>query len=102
MSIDEDTARFIEEHTFNCTINDVRSATPGPAGRLSEDYQKLLDRLYDAVYEQDAAFRDDLAQVWGHMLSHRLGRCNPEQTILTRQELTSRLELLSLRTGLFR
>lgn len=66
--------------------------------RLSEAYQQLLDRLYDAAYEQGASFREDLAQVRGRELSHRLGRSNPAHTILTRRELLSRLERLSLRT----
>jgi len=65
--------------------------------RSSEAYQQLLDCLYDAVYRQDASFREDLYQVRSRELSHRLGRPDPAHTILTRQELINRLERMSLR-----
>lgn len=164
--LDSETRSFIESRAFSRVILNVRSSTPGPAGRLSNftprsflfdgvacgsiegvlqsfkcpdptrqtgicalsgnqarsagrayewregqtlywqgeayprlstSYQALLDRLYDAVYAQDAAFRADLAAVRGHRLEHSLGRDDPAQTILTRREFVQRLERLSLR-----
>ncbi|MBQ7886105.1 MAG: leucine-rich repeat protein [Clostridia bacterium] len=167
-SLDEATVRFIQAHTFSHVVLDIRSASRGAVGRLSnftarafvfdgvacgsiegvlqsfkcadpvrqreicalagnearmagmaydwrerqelywlgtayprvsDAYQQLLDRLYDAAYAQDASLRDDLEQVRGRELSHRLGRTDPTQTILTRQELLDRLDRLRARTA---
>ena len=65
--------------------------------RRSEAYQRLLDRLYDAVYEQDAAFRDDLHALAGKKLDHRMGQSNPAETVLTRHEFVFRLMQLAER-----
>lgn len=63
--------------------------------RRSEDYQNLLDRLYLAVYEQDASFRQDLAEIRGKKIDHRMGLSNPSETVLTRHEFIFRLQRLS-------
>ena len=62
--------------------------------RSSVDYQRLLDRLYNTVYEQDEAFRKDIARVRGHHLMHSIGSSDPQNTILTENEFITRLKML--------
>jgi len=63
--------------------------------RGGEEYQRLLDRLYLAVYEQDEGFRRDIAQIKGKNIDHRMGLSDPAKTVLTRQEFVRRLKGLS-------
>jgi predicted NAD-dependent protein-ADP-ribosyltransferase YbiA (DUF1768 family) len=62
--------------------------------RLSDDYQRLLDRAYQALFDQSKTFRDALAASGQARLTHTLGNSDPCETILTADELCSRLELL--------
>ena len=58
----------------------------------------MLDRIYDAVFEQDAAFREDLAAMSGQKLDHRMGLTNPSETVLTRMEFVRELQRLIKKT----
>jgi hypothetical protein len=62
--------------------------------RLSEAYQALLDRAYEAMFAQAAKFRDALAASGKAPLTHSLGKDDPTETILTREEFISRLTRL--------
>lgn len=62
--------------------------------RLSDDYQALLDRAYDALFDESAAFRKALAATGDAPLTHSLGKDDPTETILTSHEFISRLERL--------
>lgn len=62
--------------------------------RKSAEYQYLLDRLYDAVYEQDEGFRTDLKNIGDKPFDHRKGNCNKEKTVLTRSEFIGELRRL--------
>lgn len=62
--------------------------------RLSDDYQLLLDRAFDALFEQSKTFRDALAATGDAQLAHSFGRDDPCETILTSSEFVSRLERL--------
>ena len=66
--------------------------------RQSDEYQRLLDRLYLAVYEQDEDFRRDISGIKGKNVDHRMGLSDPEKTVLTRQEFVRRLKGLSEET----
>ena len=68
-----------------------------PYDRLSEDYQALLDRAYDALFEQARGFRDALAAAGGAHFTHTIGKSDPCVTILTVDEFCSRLERLRRR-----
>lgn len=69
-----------------------------PYPRRSDEYGKLLDRLYDKVFEQDAAFRADLASLQGQKIDHRMGLTNPTETVLTRMEFVKELQRLIEKT----
>ena len=62
--------------------------------RLSREYQELLDRAYDALYLQVKRFRDALAATGNQKLTHRSGKQDPCETILTEEEFCSRLHRL--------
>lgn len=59
--------------------------------RLSRAYGEQIDRLYDAVFDQDESFREDLAQLRGRVIDHRMGHSDPAQTVLTRREFVGQL-----------
>jgi hypothetical protein len=54
--------------------------------RQSEEYQKLLRRAYQAMFDQSERFRAALMQTRGITLTHSSGETNPYKTILTAQE----------------
>jgi Bacteriophage protein GP30.3 len=65
--------------------------------RLSDDYQGLLDRAFDALFEQAPKFRNALSATGRALLVHRLGKSDPCETILTASEFCSRLDRLRTR-----
>ena len=66
--------------------------------RRSVEYHQLISRIYDAAFEQDFSFREDLSALRDKEIGHRMGRTNPSQTILTRQEFISQLKRLMERS----
>ena len=62
--------------------------------RDSKEYQELLDRLYQTVYEQNENYRRDLESCKGVTFTHSLGRHKKSDTVLTTQEFCSRLTKL--------
>lgn len=54
--------------------------------RQSEDYQKLLRRAYQAMFDQSERFRAALMATRGITLIHTSGNNDPYRTILTSQE----------------
>jgi predicted NAD-dependent protein-ADP-ribosyltransferase YbiA (DUF1768 family) len=65
-----------------------------PVDRLSDEYQALLDRAYDALFEQNKKFRDALAATGEAVLVHSIGSDDLTETILTPGEFCARLERL--------
>ena len=55
--------------------------------RQSEEYQQLIRRAYQAMFEQSERFRTALMQTRGMNLAHSSGEVNPYKTILTPAEL---------------
>ena len=62
--------------------------------RDSKEYQELLDRLYQTVYDQNDNFRRDLQSCKGVTFTHSLGKHKKSETVLTVQEFCSRLTKL--------
>lgn len=65
--------------------------------RQSPAYAELLKRIYDAAYEQDPTFREDLLATNGQPLCHSIGKSNPRDTVLTEDELIFQLKRLHIR-----
>lgn len=65
--------------------------------RDSEEYQQLLDRAYNARYAADFKFREALKASEGYTLTHRRGKNDILETVLTQDEFIQRLN--SLRDG---
>ena len=57
--------------------------------RQSEEYQQLIRRAYQAMFEQSERFRDALMQTRGITLVHTIGEPSPYKTILTPSEFCS-------------
>ncbi len=68
-----------------------------PFDRLSDEYQGLLDRAYDALFTQARKFRDALEATEHANLTHRSGKADPCETILTEEEFCGRLLRLRAR-----
>ena len=63
-------------------------------GRHGQEYQELISRLYDAVYDQDPTFRDDLRALGNEEICHSIGKSDPHDTVLTEQEFMDQLNRL--------
>ena len=64
-----------------------------PIDRFSDDYQKLLDRAYDAL-AQNTKFQAALLATGDARLTHSIGKRNMSQTVLTKSEFCGRLTKL--------
>lgn len=64
--------------------------------RNEQEYQELLDRAYDALLLNEG-FQRALGATGEAMLTHKLGRTNPKETVLTQSEFCGRLMRLRLR-----
>ena len=58
--------------------------------RDSERYQKLLDKAFNAL-SQNTSFQKALLATQNATLTHNIGKKKTSETVLTRQEFTSRL-----------
>lgn len=58
--------------------------------RDSKEYQDLLDRAYEALY-QNEGFRKALEATHNATITHSIGKNKQNETILTEQEFCSRL-----------
>lgn len=67
-----------------------------PMERKSEDYQVLLNRAYNAMYEQSEGFRKALHSTKS-TLGHSMGKTKESETVLTIREFCGRL--MKLRTS---
>jgi len=61
-----------------------------PIKRDSEEYQNLLNRAYNAMYE-NTKFKAALEASKGATLTHSIGKNKKSETVLTTQEFCSRL-----------
>lgn len=59
--------------------------------RSSKEYQDLLDRAYNAMYEQSDSFKKALNASGKGTLTHSMGKTNHNQTVLTVSEFCGRL-----------
>jgi hypothetical protein len=59
--------------------------------RKSKEYQDLLDRAYNAMYDQSESFRKALMASGNGTLTHSMGKTNKNETVLTTSEFCGRL-----------
>lgn len=64
-----------------------------PYKRKSSEYQVILDRAYNALFQNDA-FRKALYATKGCMITHTIGKIKESDTVLTQREFCSRLMYL--------
>lgn len=62
--------------------------------RCSRGYVLLITRIYDAIYDQDAAFRRDLLALKDAVIWHSIGKPDMRDTTLTEVEMLFQLERL--------
>ena len=62
--------------------------------RKSFEYQNLLNRAYNALYEQNESFRKCLDDAGNAKFTHSMGNKNKKETCLTRSEFCGRLQHL--------
>lgn len=62
--------------------------------RNSEDYQLILDHFYYTLYEQNSEFRQALVETGLTSFEHSIGKTSKHNTILTKDEYLTRLNLL--------
>jgi predicted NAD-dependent protein-ADP-ribosyltransferase YbiA (DUF1768 family) len=65
-----------------------------PMARDSQAYQDLLDRGYQAAFDQHEGFRKALDAAEGAVLRHSIGKSKITETVLTEREMCSRLTKL--------
>jgi len=71
-----------------------------PILRYSQDYQDLLTRAYDAMFEQSAKFRNALTAAGRNaVFTHSIGKSKESETILTEREFCA--QLMRLKNKLF-
>ena len=62
--------------------------------RDGKEYQELLDRLYQTVYDQNENYRRDIQSCKNVTFTHSIGKNKKSETVLTSQEFCSRLTKL--------
>lgn len=62
--------------------------------RDSKDYQELLDRAFDSLYENDSFRKALIASGKECAFTHTIGKNDKSKTILTQQEFCSRIAKL--------
>ena len=67
-----------------------------PYKRNSKEYQLLLDRAYDQLYE-NSSFKKALLATNNSTLKHSIGKIKITDTVITRKEFCSRLYTLRTR-----
>lgn len=65
--------------------------------RTSRGYMLLIERIYDAIYEQDETFRRDLLALGPSDIHHSIGRSNMRKTTLTEAEMLYNIQRLRIR-----
>ena len=66
-------------------------------GRHSEEYQKLIDRAYECMFNQSPSFKRALIASGNAVFTHNIGKRDAHRTILTQQEFCSRLRIIKRR-----
>jgi len=68
-----------------------------PIKRDSDEYQLLLNKLYNCIYEQDESFRKAIRDTGNGVLKHTIGKNKESDTVLTEREFCRRLTQLRIK-----
>lgn len=84
------------EHTTDWQKDQILWWQGKKIDRHSDVYQNIIDRAYEALFQNDN-FRKALLATGQEELTHSIGEVDPRKTILTKQEFCSRLIFLRKR-----
>jgi len=59
--------------------------------RGGEEYQKFLDRAFEAMFAQNESFKNALIATRDAVITHSIGKNKTADTVLTEREFVSRL-----------
>jgi hypothetical protein len=62
-----------------------------PIARESDEYQQLLDEAFEALFKGNEKAKKALLETKDAPLTHKIGRRNPKETVLTQSEFCGRL-----------
>ena len=62
--------------------------------RSSKEYQTLISRAYQALYDQSEEYRKTLDDAGDAVFTHSIGNKNKKETVLTEREFCARLQML--------
>ena len=65
--------------------------------RESRGYMLLIERIYDAIYEQDETFKQHLLALGPANIHHSIGRSGQSKTTLIEAEMVSNIQRLRVR-----
>lgn len=65
-----------------------------PIDRLSEEYDILISRAYDCLFEQNEEFRNSLKESLPYKLDHTIGKSGKINTLMTKSEFLIQLNRL--------
>jgi hypothetical protein len=68
-----------------------------PYDRSSRQYLLLVTRAYDAVFEQDTSFTEDLRNIGSQEIYHSIGNPDMHDTVLTEVEMIHQLNRLRIK-----
>lgn len=67
--------------------------------RRSDEYQEIITKLFDTVFDQDPTYREAIKQAQPFILIHSIGKLYFYQTTLTQKEFVNQLNRLKQRIG---
>lgn len=65
--------------------------------RSGKEYQELLDRAYNAMFDQNEGFRKALQAAGNATFTHSIGKNKESETVLTEREFCRRLHDMQLK-----
>jgi len=65
-----------------------------PIDRQSEKYNKLIERSYDCLFEQNEEYRNALTESLPYKLDHTIGKSGKTNTLMTKSEFLIQLNRL--------
>lgn len=87
-------AWFIGQEYNNWKNDQILYWVYEPIDRHSKEYNILIDRLYDTVFEQNKNYYNTIKESLNYNLDHSIGSIDPYETIMTKKEFLEQLNRL--------